>query len=171
MSASFGTQDGSMAGLTNTVFSILNSFPLRPEYPDEQRDLQPHIAEVLRQALPDLQIVVSVGEGDRKPSVNLFGTSFWPDIEIRSADKPLIGIEVKYVRPDQSASKAIAESIGQSFIYTLQYSTVIAFILHSGKHNAKLVDYDDQMQQRLRSTGIELVLRKVEGRTVRAQIT
>jgi len=133
MSTSFGTQDESMAHLTSRICTLLNSFPLRPEYPDEQKDLQPHIAEVLRRSLPDTQIVISVGEGDSKPSVNLFGTSFWPDIEIRSAGKPVIGIEVKYVRPDKSASKAVAEAIGQSLIYTLRYSTVIVFYSPRGK--------------------------------------
>src|SRR5437588_51314 len=160
MLTSLGIQDDGAARLTSMVCSILNSFPLPPAYGDEQKNLQPHIAEVLRQALPDLQVVVSVGEGDRKPSVNLFGTSFWLDIEIRSTDKPLIGIEVKYVRPDQPPSKAIAETIGQSLIYTLRYSSVVAFILHAGKHNANLADYDDHMQQRLRSNGVQLVVRK-----------
>ncbi len=168
MSTSFGTQDEATVHLTSTICSLLRSFPLRPEYPDEQKDLQPHIAEVLRQSLPNMQIVISVGEGDRKPSVNLFGTSFWPDIEIRSADKPLIAIEVKYVRPDKSSSKAIAEAIGQSLIYTLRCSAVITFILHAGKYNAKLVGYDDQMHQRLRSNGIELVLRRPQAASAKA---
>jgi hypothetical protein len=169
MSTSFGVQDDATARLTGTVCSILTSFPLRSEYPDEQRDLQPHIAEVLRQSLPDLQVLISVGGGDRKPSVNLFGTSFWPDVEIRSADKPLLGIEVKYVRPDQSASKAIAETIGQSLIYRLRYTTVVAFILHAGKYSAKLEDYDEQMRERLRSIGIELLLRRPEAVSTRVQ--
>jgi len=113
MSTSFGTQDEATVHLTSTICSLLRSFPLRPEYPDEQKDLQPHIAEVLRQSLPNMQIVISVGEGDRKPSVNLFGTSFWPDIEIRSADKPLIAIEVKYVRPHLHA-----QMLSSHYIYS-----------------------------------------------------
>src|SRR5437899_3178275 len=85
MSTSLAAQDDATARLTSTVCSILNSFPLRSDYPNEQRHLQPHIAEVLRQALPDLQVVISLG-GRKKPSVKLFGTSFWPDVEICSAD-------------------------------------------------------------------------------------
>src|ERR1051326_7794257 len=111
-------EDSDVNDLNQRTCSALTSFVLEHKYADEQRDLQMHIAQVLRPAVPEnVEIITSTGPGTPKPSIHLCGTSFWPDVELRSEGKPLIGIEVKYVREKQSASKAIAETLGQSLIY------------------------------------------------------
>lgn len=150
--------------LSKQACAALGSFPLRPEYKDEQRDLQSHIAEVLRAAVPEgIEIITSTGAGAPKPSIYLYGTSFWPDVELRSQPGPLVGIEVKYVRSGQSASHAIAETLGQSLIYTIRYPAVIAFILHDGKYDPRLTGANDaEVRKRLQASGIELIVRRRE---------
>ena len=155
---------------TATVIRILETFPLRPQYKSEQADLQTHIEAELRAALsPDYEVIISVG-GNGKPSIALCGTSFWPDAEIRSLEGPLIGIEVKYVRRGQSASKAIAETLGQTLIYRLRYNAVIAFILHEGVYNRRLCEHDERSEERLARNGIQLVLRRRQAAAVDAAL-
>ncbi len=151
-----------IAQLAAEVTKLLNSFKPRPAYTDEQKDLQPHLADILEASLPeDLEVIKSVG-GKNKPSMKMFGTSFWPDIEIRTRpDKiPLIGIEVKYVRADKPASKAISETLGQALIYRSRYPYVIAYILHDGKYISANIEHDVPVADLLESQGIHLVLKR-----------
>ena len=151
--------------LHDNLADALRSFSLRDFYPDEQRDLQPHLQEVIDAAIGSgcnaaLHTVVSVGGPSPKPSVRALGTSFWPDIEVMDGHTPLLGIEVKLVRRGLSASKSLAETIGQSLIYRLRYTRVIAFVLHDGKDDSRLNDHTDTLRELLNQNSITLIVRK-----------
>jgi hypothetical protein len=145
--------------------SVLRQFSLAPSYRDEQRDFQRPIAEEIRQSLKQSfpktppQVTTSTG-GRGKPRVELLGTSFWPDIEIKDGNKLLAAIEVKLVRRDQSASKALAEAVGQGVVYAVRYPWVFVLIVHYGRSNDRLHKEDTSFEKRLLLFNIELILRR-----------
>ena len=73
--------------VAEVIRETLTRMPLADAYPDEQRNLQPHVQTALEAALRQsfgpatLRTVISVG-GTGKPSLKLLGTSFWPDVEV-----------------------------------------------------------------------------------------
>jgi hypothetical protein len=139
--------------------------PLASEYADEQKDLQPHVQwaleESLRQSFPaaNLRTTISVG-GTGKPSLRLLGTSFWPDVEVTEGAAPLAAIEVKLVRSQQPASKAIAEAIGQSIIYSIRYPHVFTFLVQYSRSDARHHEEDAGLEKRLSPYNVELILRR-----------
>ncbi|MBI1894446.1 MAG: hypothetical protein HYS14_10065, partial [Candidatus Rokubacteria bacterium] len=129
-------QDSSL--VAEAIRGTLVRMPLAQSYADEQRDLQPHVQRALEESLQgsfpgaDLRTVISVG-GTGKPNLRLLGTRFWPDVEISDSTKPIAAIEVKLIRSEHPASKAIAEAIGQSIIYSIRYPRVFTFVVHYGR--------------------------------------
>ena len=150
----------------DVIREALGTFRLRDSYPDEQRDLQKHVKEVIDAALtkeyPTASLVTTRSIGGRgKPHLKMLGTSFWPDVVVTEGDARHVAIEVKMVREGAGgASKAIAETIGQSVIYTTQYPSVFAFILHRGRTDKRLHELDHVLLKQLLSRDIELILRK-----------
>jgi hypothetical protein len=142
----------------------LTRMQLASEYADEQRDLQPHVQraleESLRRSFPaaNLRTTISVG-GTGKPNLRLHGTSFWPDVEVTEGTARLAAIEVKLIRSGQPASKAIAEAIGQSIIYSIRNPHVFTFIVHYGRSDARLPDEDAGLEKRLSPYNVELIRR------------
>jgi len=151
--------------VAEVIRETLTQMPLASEYADEQRDLQPHVQraleESLRRSFPaaNLRTTISVG-GTGKPNLRLHGTSFWPDVEVTEGTVRLAAIEVKLIRSRQPASKAIAEAIGQSIIYSIRYPHVFAFIVHYGRSDARLHDEDAGLEKRLSPYNVELILRR-----------
>src|SRR3989442_8640377 len=139
--------------------------PLAEAYADEQRDLQPHIQNVLDAALGQafgqgaLRTAISVG-GTGKPNLKLLGTSFRPDVEVTEGTSRLAAIEVKLIRAQQPASKAIAEAIGQSVIYSIRYPHVFTFLVHYGRSDARRHEEDAGLEKRLSPFNVELILRR-----------
>lgn len=156
------------AHVIDVVRAALSRMPLAPAYADEQRDLQPHIKAVLeqslRQAFPeaDLRTTISVG-GTGKPRLNLLGTSFWPDVEVTDGTTRLIAIEVKRISQQQGASKAIAEAIGQSIIYSIRYPHVLTFIVHYARSDDRLHEDDVGLEKRLLPYNVRMILRRFDG--------
>ena len=154
--------------VADVVGNTLRHFALGAAYASEQRELQPAVQAVLEQALensfPDsgLQTTISVG-GAGKPSLQLLGTSFWPDVEISDEKKGLVAIEVKLIQPNRPASKAIAEAIGQSLIYSIRYPRAYAFIVHYGKSDDGLRAGDTKLMDQLLRLNIELIVREGNG--------
>ena len=138
--------------------------PLLASYADEQRDLQPHVQRVLEESFEksfpaaNLQTIISVG-GTDKPRLTLLGTRFWPDIEIRAGTTAVAAIEVKLIRDGHPASKAIAEAIGQSLIYSIRHPRVFTFVVHYGRSNYRYHDDDAELTKRLSHLNVELILR------------
>ena len=155
------------AAVALTVRDTLTRMPLAETYSDEQRDLQPAVQAALQPALlrafPDasLQTIISVG-GTDKPNLKLLGTSFWPDVAITEVAVGLVAIEVKLIRAQQPASKALAEAIGQSLIYSIRYPRVFAFVVHYGRSDSRYHTEDADLDKRLAPFNIELILRRQE---------
>ena len=154
------------AGLVAEVIrETLTRMPLASEYADEQRDLQPQVQRALEDSLgrsfpaANLRTTISVG-GTGKPSLRLLGTSFWPDVEVTESTVRLAAIEVKLIRSQQPASKAIAEAIGQSIIYSIRYPHVFTFLVHYGRSNARHHEEDAGLEKRLSPYNVELILRR-----------
>lgn len=151
--------------VADVIRNTLARFVLAPAYADEQRDLQPHIQaaieESLRQSFPavTLRTTISVG-GTGKPNLRLLGTSFWPDVDVSEGSMRLAAIEVKLIRPRQLASKAIAEAIGQSIIYSIRYPRVFTFIVHQGRSDGRYHDEDAALEKRLSPLNVELIVRR-----------
>ena len=78
------------------VFETLKRIPLK-EFESEEKELQPflreEIANLLERSFPG-QYVIKMSIGGRKsPRVDLFGTNFWPDIEVSTINgKPILAI-------------------------------------------------------------------------------
>lgn len=102
---------------------------------------------------------ISVG-GIGKPKLRLLGTSFWPDVEVTEGTIRLAAIEVKLIRSQQPASKAIAEAIGQSIIYSIRYPYVFTFLVHYGRSDDRYHDEDAGLEKRLSPYNVELILRR-----------
>ncbi len=153
------------AAVAMVVREALTTMPLAPTYPDEQRDLQPHIQAVLQQSLEQsfpgagLRTTISVG-GTARPNLKLLGTSFWPDVEITDGTMQLVAIEAKRIRSQERPSKAIAEAIGQSVIYSIRYPHVFAFVVHYGLSDDRYHDEDMALEKRLAPSNVELILRR-----------
>jgi hypothetical protein len=145
------------------VRCALEQFPLRATYRNEQRDLQPQVQAAIETALREgfpgrpLQVIVGVG-GTGKPSLKLRGTSFWPDVEVRDGQTPLIAVEIKLVR--KRASTLLAEALGQAVIYSCHYPKVFALVVHLGAYNAKCKEYDTALDRCLAGWHIEMVVRR-----------
>ena len=125
------------------VLERLRSFELLAQYESEEHDLQPHIREEIdnlldRKGFDECRTEISVGGDSKKPHIDMFGTNFWPDVEVLKNEQPLVGIEVKYIRENSSGANALSESIGQSLIYKIRYPFVIDFVIHKGTWNEKL---------------------------------
>jgi hypothetical protein len=154
------------ASVREVVRQTLTKFALRDSYPDEQRDLQKHIKDELDAALsmefPTASLVTTRSIGGReKPRLKLLGTSFWPDLDVKEGNTRHVAIEVKIVREGaRGASKAIAETIGQSVIYATQYPFIFAFVVHRGRTDKRLHDLDDALTAQLSNHSIELILRQ-----------
>jgi len=157
-----------MAGpgrVAEVIRGTLTRMPLAPAYADEQRDLQPHVQRALeesvQQSFPaaNVRTTISVG-GTGKPNLDLLGTSFWPDVEINEGTIRLAAIEVKLIRSQESASKAIAEAIGQSVIYSIRYPHVFTFLVHYGRSDDRHHEEDAGLEQRLSPYNVELILRR-----------
>lgn len=152
------------SSIAEAIRETLVRMPLAASYADEQRDLQPHVQRALeesfQQSFPtaNLLTVISVG-GTGKPRLSLLGTRFWPDVEIRAGTTAVAAIEVKLIRQAHSASKAIAEAIGQSLIYSIRYPRVFAFVVHYGRSNHRYHDDDAELAKRLSPLNVELILR------------
>jgi hypothetical protein len=67
---------------------------------------------------------------------------------------------VKLIRSQQSASKAIAEAIGQSIIYSIRYPRVFTFVAHYGRSDDRYHEEDAGLEKRLLPLNIELILRR-----------
>ena len=67
---------------------------------------------------------------------------------------------MKLIRSGQPASKAIAEAIGQSIIYSIRYPHVFSFIVHYGRSDARSHDEDTGLDKRLSPYNVELILRR-----------
>jgi hypothetical protein len=151
--------------VAEVIRETLTRIPLASEYADEQKDLQPHVQRALEESLrrwfptANLRTTISVG-GTNMPSLKLLGTSFWPDVEVTEGTVPLAAIEVKLVRSQQSASKAIAEAIGQSIIYSIRYPHVFTFLVHYGRSDARQHGEDAGLEKRLSPYNVELILRR-----------
>jgi hypothetical protein len=151
--------------LNDAIVSVLKSCQLNPTYQDEQRDLQPHLEAIVGETLDakfpkQFELVRSIGIGSPKPSIKLFGTSFWPDLEIRQpGGEPVLGIEVKYARTSKEVSKAIAESLGQAVIYRLRYATTIAFVLCRDRRIPAADELQNRFNAQLLQHGIRLIVR------------
>ena len=151
------------------VITMLKQMKFYPDYKDEEHELQPHLKSVIDELLsmqyPGLQSIRSIGEDEngraqKKPSLRLFGASYWPDIEIKGENGPIIGIEVKYVKTGVSATSAIAEAIGQALIYRLRYEVVIVLVIHNGKYDSRYNDYDARFADFMERIGIDFILRR-----------
>ena len=143
----------------------LELLPLPPPDADEQGSLQPQIQAALDQSLkavfPQRRFIVTTSVGGKaKPNLRLLGTSFWPDLEIADGDRLLAAIEVKVVRPGNSPSKAIAEAIGQSLVYSIRYPRVFAFIVNFGHSDDRYHNEDAGIIKQLHQLNIELMLRR-----------
>ena len=146
----------------------LKRMPLAAAYLDEQRHLQPDVQRAIQESLhrsfpvANLRTTISVG-GTGKPNLKLYGTSFWPDIEVTEDEARLAAVEVKLIRPGHRASKALAEAIGQSIIYSIRYPHVFAFVVHGGRSDARLHEEDTGLEKRLLQFNVELVVRRSDG--------
>lgn len=155
--------DGTL--VAGVIRETLARFPLVPEPVDEEKDLQPRIQaaieQSLRQSFPGaaLLITISVG-GTGKLNLKLFGTSFWPDVEVSEDGTRLAAIEVKLIRPGRPASKAIAEAIGQSIIYSIRYPRVFTFIVHTGRSDDRYHAEDAGLEKRLLPLNVEIIFRR-----------
>ncbi len=143
------------------LLDLLNEIELQEEYKDEESGLQPHleslIAGWLQKSFNDeYQLKISVGGGER-PRVDLLGTNFWPDIEISYKGKPVIAVEVKYMK--SGFTSAITNTIGQCLIYKLKYAYVIGFIVYRGSANPKLNEYDAPFYDMIEKLGFPLLIR------------
>lgn len=151
--------------VAQVIRETLTRTPLASAYADEQRDLQPHVQRVLeeslRQSFPaaNLRTTISVG-GTGKPNLRLLATSFWPDVEVTEGTICLAAIEVKLIRSQQAASKAIAEAIGQSIIYSIRYPHVFTFLVHYGRSDARHHEEDAGLEKRLSPFNVEVILRR-----------
>ena len=147
------------------VLQTLRTCTLRDQYTSEQQQLQPDLRDALRQVLGSkygVEISVRAGEvaSGPKPRVALFGTTFWPDIEVRSGDGPIVGVEVKHLRRGQrGSSKAIEEAIGAALIYRLLYPRAIAFILREGIAETEPPNAETHLRRMLTDYGIDLMVR------------
>jgi hypothetical protein len=151
--------------VARVVRDTLRQFSLAPAYPDEQKDLQWPLAEEIRQSLKQsfpkapLQVTTSTG-GRGKPRVELLGTSFWLDIEIKDGNTFLAAIEVKIVRRNQPASHVLAAAVGQGVVYSVRYPWVFVFIVHHGQSDDQHHEEDTSFEKRLSLLNIELILRR-----------
>ena len=151
--------------VAEVIRETLTQMPLAAVYADEQKDLQPHVQRELEAALrrsfpaTDLRTTISVG-GTGKPNLRLLGTSFLPDVAVTEGPIRLAAIEVKAHRLLQPASKAIAEAMGQSIIYSIRYPRVFTFIVHYGQSDAKHQEEDVGLEERLLLYNVEMILRR-----------
>jgi hypothetical protein len=148
------------------VLATLRECKLREHYTDEQRELQPDLAKVLKQALGNgFHIRTAVGGLSAPRPINLYGTSFWPDLDVSHGDVPVLAIEVKYIRMREPRSKGvpsstlIAETIGQALIYRLHYPRTIAFILQEGPVGTETRGPEADLRGLLARCGVDLVRR------------
>jgi len=104
--------------------------------------------------------------GRGKPHLKAFGTSFWPDVEIADASGgPIVAIEVKRFRTTERASKPIAETIGQSLVYSIRYPHVFAFVVHYGRCDDLFHGEDASLEKRLAQCNVTVILRRVPDTT------
>ena len=140
--------------------ATLATCALRDRYASEQQELQPDLADALKKALGSgFDVQISIGSGDPKPHVALFGTTFWPDIVVSCNGVPSLAIEVKHIRKGQSPAKAIAETIGQCLIYSLLYPRVIGFILRDGTPEPEPLAEEKRLREMLAKFGIDIAMR------------
>lgn len=85
---------------------------------------------------------------------------FWPDIDVTEGATPLVAIEVKLIRADDPASKALAEVIGQAISYSVRYPHVFAFVVHYGRSDTRLHDEDQRLEKRLIQYNVETIIRR-----------
>ncbi len=152
-----------MKSIDQKIIDKLRSFLLKSDYCDEQKDLQPHIGEELKKVLDDQEYdVILSTKGQNKPWVGAVGASFWPDILIsnKKTNEDLMAIEVKWIRKNKSATKAIEEAIGQAVIYSTKYRKSIVFILHEGIVNSDLCEYDAKLLANLEKINIGIIIRR-----------
>jgi hypothetical protein len=143
------------------VMETLKSCPLKPEYRNEERDLQPELKRLIERALDSsglgaYDVKISLG-GRGKPRVDLLGTSFWPDIEISNDNKPIIAIEVKFEK--KSLAGAITSALGKSIIYKLKYKHLIGFVYHVGKTDPRLNEFDTAFHKMIEGLGVNFIIR------------
>ena len=161
--------------LDDVIVGVLKSCQLNQSYENEQRDLQPHIETIIAETLNDkfprrFELVRSIGLGSPKPSIKIFGTSFWPDLEIRQIGGPaVVGIEVKYARTSKEVSKAVAESLGQAVIYRLRYVTTIAFVLCRDRRIPASDELQNRFDAQLLQQGIRLIVRETRAEVAAEQ--
>lgn len=123
--------------------------------------MQAELEQSFRKLFPRATLLTTISIGGKgKPNLRLLGTSFWPDVEVTDGNTRFAAIEVKLIRPRQPASKAIAEAIGQSIIYSIHYPRVFAFILHHGRSDDRFHDEDAVLKKRLLPINVELILRR-----------
>ena len=147
------------------ITKTLTEMPLASEYADEQRNLQPDIKRAVDAALSDrygeeYKSVSSTGGEKPKPSIEMLGTSYWPDLEIRDANEASVGMEVKLIRKNHSPAKPLAEALGQALIYRLRYPLVYVVIVHSGNYNSNLNKNDENLMKLLKGLNISLIVRR-----------
>ena len=149
------------------VLATLRDCKLRDHYTDEQRELQPDLAKALKHALGNgFRIRTAVGGPGAPSGIHLYGTSFWPDLDVSRGDEPVLAIEVKYIRMREPRSKRvpsstlIAETIGQALIYRVRYPRAIAFILHDGAVDARPKEAEAILRELLARCGVDLVWRR-----------
>ncbi len=150
--------------LEELITNTLKNMPLAPEYADEQRDLQPDIKRAVDAALftrygEKYKSVSSTGGEKPKPSIEMLGTSYWPDLEIREANEAILGMEIKLIRKNHSPAKPLAEAFGQALIYRLRYPLVYVMVVHYGNSNPNLNKNDKDWLKLLKGLNIGLIVR------------
>lgn len=152
-----------MLRITDRIVMDLVLQPLRPAYRDE-KDLRGHVGEIIKQCLAreyakgQFQVLVAGQDDGATKPVQLLGTDFWPDIEVREGDNYFLAAEVKLVGDNASG---ISTGIGRAFIHSLQFPWVIIFVLDKGrKRDRSKHQWDHDLQSSLwHKHNVKLVLR------------
>jgi len=146
--------------LYQVVLKTLETIPLA-EYENEERQLQPYLREkicnVLETSFPGkCGVKMSIG-GKKRPRVDLFGTNFWPDMEVSMDGKPILAIEVKLAK--KSLAAAISGTIGQCILYKLKYEHALGFIKNQARTSPQYNEYDGKLRDMLNGLKVPLIIR------------
>jgi hypothetical protein len=161
--------------LLTAVTEALEKLPLPDQLKSEQDDLSQLLLPALKKAAGQaIEVFPAVrGLPGRSRSLRLYGTDFWPDFAFHRGadDEPLLAVETKLVKQDESAACAISQALGQALIYRLVYPVVLAFVVHRGRDRGLAFHHRDReaaLTTRLASQDISLYVVRVF-RTIRAR--
>lgn len=117
---------------------------------DLLQDVVDLIAECVNATLEEMAHVSVRGQDKGKNnSIWAFGTDFYPAISVDLRGVPIVALEAKLAKREDSLADTIGAAIGQALLYSVQYSYVIVFVLDRTNSDLYKHWFDSEVEARL----------------------